>query len=254
MDAFKKLIRFHVGTSGWSYKHWSGVFYPEDISSDQYLEYYTTKFDCVEINSSFYHLPKGTTVAGWVRRTPHSFMFCPKISRYITHSLKFENIEDPLKRFLNVFQELKKQMGPVLIQLPPGLTFNKSKVKTALGVLGEQCADCRFAIEVRHPSWITGVFFDLLSQYSMAYVIADSGNRYPDHEAVTADFVYLRFHGHEQLYASDYCESDLHAYAEKITEWLEDHKEVWVFFNNDFYGYAVKNAEMLSTILESYQK
>ncbi len=254
MSASKDLMQLHVGTSGWSYKHWSGIFYPESINSGQYLEYYTTRFNCVELNSSFYHLPKEATVAGWVRRTPDSFIYCPKISRYITHRLKFENIEDPLERFFDVFQALKKQMGPVLIQLPPGLTFNKSKVQTVLRILGEQYAEYRFAIEIRHPSWIVGDFFDLLAQYSLAYVIADSGDRYPYHEAVTADFVYLRFHGHEQLYASEYDESALHAYAEKITGWLKDNKEIWVFFNNDFNGYAVKNAETLRTILESYQK
>lgn len=251
MSASKDLMRFHIGTSGWSYKHWSGVFYPENVKSAQYLEYYATKFDCVELNSSFYHLPKEATVAGWVRRTQDLFLFCPKISRYITHRLKLANIEDPLKRFFDVFQLLKKQMGPVLIQLPPGLTFNRSKVQTALRILSKQYGEYRFALEVRHPSWITGDFFDLLVQYGMAYVIADSGKRYPYHEAVTADFVYLRFHGREQLYASDYCESDLRTYAEKINGWLKGGKEVWVFFNNDFNGYAIKNVEMLRTILES---
>src|SRR5512137_1590214 len=110
----------HVGTSGWSYKHWAEVFYPKDIRSDKYLEYYITRFACVELNSSFYNLPRETTVAGWMNRTPGTFRFCPKLSRLITHQMQLVNIEEALQRFFYVFEIMKDRLGPVLVQLPPG--------------------------------------------------------------------------------------------------------------------------------------
>ncbi len=109
----------YIGTSGWSYKHWSEVFYPKDIKPDKYLEFYITKFSCVELNSSFYHLPLKTTVSGWIRRTPGTFMFCPKMSRLITHQLQLTNAEGAAQNFFEAFEGLKARLGPFLIQLPP---------------------------------------------------------------------------------------------------------------------------------------
>jgi uncharacterized protein YecE (DUF72 family) len=117
--------KLHIGTSGWSYKHWSGIFYPIDLKPDKYLEFYTTKFACVELNSCFYHLPLKTTVSGWMNRTPETFRFSPKLSRYITHQMQLLNIEAAAKNFFDVFEGMKSRLGPVLIQLPPGLSYDK---------------------------------------------------------------------------------------------------------------------------------
>jgi uncharacterized protein YecE (DUF72 family) len=245
----KKISGLYIGTSGWSYQHWSDIFYPKNIKPNKYLEYYITKFNCVELNSSFYHLPNKTTVAGWNNRTPDTFRFCPKISRYITHHLRLVDTKESLKKYYDVFEVMKIRLGPVLIQLPPGLPFDKSLTNNFLNLLKDQFKHYRFALEVRHKSWITDEFFDLLTQHGIAFTIADSGKRFPYYETVTADFVYLRFHGHEKLYASDYSESDLRRYANKIIDWLNENKEVWVFFNNDFNGFAVKNAQRLRQII-----
>jgi uncharacterized protein YecE (DUF72 family) len=247
-----RLSGLYIGTSGWSYKHWAGIFYPELVKPDKYLEYYITQFDCVELNSSFYHLPKNATASGWMKRTPETFKFCPKLSRYITHQLRLMNSEEALMKYFDIFDIMKARLGPVLVQLPPGMVFDKTLTDSFLHVLKERYSDYRFAIEVRHKSWITDDFFSLLKQYGFAFVMADSGKRYPYYETITADYIYMRFHGHEKLYASDYSESDLRLYAEKITGWLNENKEVWVFFNNDFYGFAVKNAENLIDIVHSY--
>ena len=118
-----------------------------------------------------------------------------------------------------------------------------------MNVLKEHYGEYKFAIEVRHKSWITDHFLQLLAQYGMAFVIADSGVRFPYYEAVTSDFIYLRFHGHEKLYASDYSEMELQDYAGKIISWLKEDKEVWVFFNNDYNGFAIKNAENLRKMI-----
>ena len=242
-----------IGTSGWSYKHWTEIFYPKGLKPDKYLEYYITKFTCVELNSSFYNLPLKTTITRWMDRTPETFKFCPKLSRFITHQSKLVNIEGALKKYFDVFDGLKKRLGPVLVQLPPDLYFDKALISNFLELLKIHLSSFQFAFEVRHKSWITDTFFDLLSQQGIAFVIADSGNRFPYYETVTADFVYLRFHGPRQLYASDYSESDLKLYAEKILRWMNEGKEIWAFFNNDYYGFAVKNAEELrESVLPGY--
>ncbi len=240
-----------TGTSGWSYKHWKDVFYPAEVRPSGYLEYYLTKFSCVELNASFYHLPKESTVEGWVRRTPDNFRFCPKLSRFITHQKRLAGCEEALDRFMELFEGMKNRLGPLLIQLPPGMTFDGPLIMDFLDLLGKYSGRHRFALEVRHPSWITDSFFELLRQHQVAFVIADSGGRFPFHEAVTSDFVYLRFHGPENLYASDYDESTLQWYAEKIAEWLRSDLEVWVFFNNDYHGYAVKNALRINELVQS---
>lgn len=244
------VMNLYIGTSGWSYKHWHGIFYPEDLKPVKYLEYYTTRFSCVELNSSFYHLPQKRTVSGWMSRTPGSFIFCPKLSRYITHQMKLSNVEEALQKFFDVFEGMKAKLGPVLVQLPPQLEYDESRIRYFLELLIKQYDEYRFAIEIRHKSWINHNFFDLLSQSKVAFVIADSGERFPYHEAVTTDFVYLRLHGREQLYASDYSEDDLQQYAGKISGWLNDNKNVWVFFNNDYHGFAVNNAEKLKETIK----
>jgi uncharacterized protein YecE (DUF72 family) len=241
--------RLHIGTSGWSYKHWSGVFYPKELKPAAFLEFYSASFHCVELNASFYNLPMKVTVAGWMNRTPGTFCFCPKMSRVVTHQLRLTNANEPLQKFYNVFEIMKTRLGPVLVQLPPGLSYDKSRISDFLELLKDSYSTFKCAVEVRNKSWITDSFFDLLAQYGVAFVIADSGKRFPFYEVVTTGFVYLRFHGHEHLYASDYGEKDLHQYAEKITNWLNEGKEIWAFFNNDFHGYAVKNALQLKKLI-----
>ena len=246
-----ELPGFHVGTSGWSYRHWADIFYPEEIKPARYLEYYVTRFDCVELNSSFYHLPKESTVAGWVERTPDHFRFCPKLSRFITHQKRLTDCEEALKRFFDVFEGMKTRLGPVLIQLPPGISYDRGLIADFLDILKTGYTSFRFAIEIRHRSWITDSFLDMLMQNGVAFVVADSGGRFPHHEAVTADTVYLRFHGPDKLYASEYGGSGLRMVAEKIINWLRAGHEVWAFFNNDFHGYAVRNALKLNGLVHS---
>ena len=249
-----EIKRLHIGTSGWSYNHWNGVFYPPEVKPAQYLEYYQTWFDCVELNSSFYHLPKKMTASGWMDRTPENFRFCPKMSRFITHQRRLLYAEEALQNFFDVFDVMSTRVGPVLIQLPPGLHYDLPRLSDFLNYLCEHYPEYRFAIEVRHESWLRDEFFDLLRQKNMTFVIADSGKRYPSAEVVTGNFVYLRFHGNVKLYATDYRVYELQEYAEKIRIWISEGKEVWAFFNNDFEGYAVKNAVELKNILTTDQR
>lgn len=244
--------RLHIGTSGWSYRHWKGVFYPDNVKPEKFLEYYFSTFECVELNASFYNLPRKTTVEGWLNRTPDTFRFCPKLSRFITHQQQLENAEEALQRFFDVFEVLTEKMGPVLIQLPPGLPYNRELSVHFFNLIKERNNKFRFGVELRNKSWGNDEFMDLLSRNGIASVIADSGKRFPFFEVITTDFIYLRFHGREQLYASDYEDDVLNEYGRKIYRWLADGKEVWVFFNNDYHGYAVKNARRLIEITDRH--
>ncbi len=242
-------LHVNIGTSGWSYRHWQNIFYPDTIKPEKYLEFYTMHFSCVELNSCFYHLPRISTVEGWLKRTPDIFFFCPKLSRYVTHELQLVNAGEAIQKFFDVFIKLKTKLGPVLIQLPPGMMYNELLISLFFETLKEKYSGYRFAIEVRNKTWINDIFFAILERFNMALVIADSGNRYPYFETVTTDFVYIRFHGREHLYASDYSDDDLFQYAEKIKRWQQEGKEVWVFFNNDYQGYAIKNAKRLREMI-----
>jgi uncharacterized protein YecE (DUF72 family) len=190
-------------------------------------------------------------VEGWLKRTPDTFRFCIKLSRFITHQKRLGDCAEALERFFGVFEYMGPRMGPVLIQLPPGLSYDNARIADFFGLLLAHFGSYRYAIEVRHRSWICDEFMGLLAESGIAFVIADSGRRFPYHEAVTTDFVYLRFHGPERLYASDYDEPALRQYAEKISRWLGDGHDVWAFFNNDFGGFAVRNALRLRELVQA---
>jgi len=251
MDALQNLW---IGTSGWSYKHWAGVFYPAEVKSHRYLEYYTQFFNCVELNASFYRLPKLETVKGWVERTPAEFKFCPKLSRLITHLKKLVGVEEALQAFFEVFQPLSAKLGPILVQLPPSLRFDEAKISDFLERLTRKYPRYSYALEARHPGWTEPEALDLLKKFGIAWVISHSGDRFPYFEAVTGKNIYLRFHGPDRLYASKYSGEFLSKFAVKICRWLKEGHQVWGFFNNDFGGYAVENARQLKELVEKHWK
>ncbi len=239
----------HIGTSGWSYRHWVGPFYPPKTPAAKFLEHYTRHFDCVELNASFYRLPRPATVAGWLERTPPDFRFCVKLSRLITHLRRLEVVEEPLGLFFERFAALRPRMGPVLIQLPPSLTYDRQLLERFLMALKPYSAHHRFALEARHESWTQPEALDHLGSGGLAWVIAHSGGRFPYKETATADFVYLRFHGPEKLYGSGYPDEQLREYAPKIAAWLTSGTPVWAFFNNDIGGHAVRDAQRLKNFV-----
>lgn len=243
--------RLHIGTSGWSYKHWSGIFYPEDVKPAKYLEHYVTAFDCVELNASFYRIPNVKTAEEWARRTPSSFRFCAKMSRFITHQKKLVDAAESLDRFLAVFDPLSNRLGPFLVQLPPSLRFDPDIAEAFLHLLASRRNIGEFALEARHDSWFTPESFSLLSHYGIANVIADSGGRFAGAEVPTDSLVYLRFHGPDGRYHDSYTTAALSTYARKIMGWLSERCQVWAFFNNDFDGHAVHNARELKALIES---
>ena len=238
----------HIGTSGFSYKHWKSIFYPEDLKASAWLLYYAERFKITEINASFYHLPNKKTTTGWAEKVPVDFMFCPKMSRYLTHMKKLNDPEESFEKFFDVFEPLKKKLGPVLIQLPPSLHFNYEKTEH-LYKLCKQYADYSFAMEVRHATWLGEESISLMKQYNIAFVISQSGVGFPYEEIVTADDVYVRFHGPAQLYASAYSDEHLMHYAKLFKQWNEEGHSIWAFFNNDVFGYAFNDAKRLENMI-----
>lgn len=242
-------MNLYVGTSGWSYPNWQGIFYPAEVKSKQYLEYYATQFNSVELNSSFYRLPKLEVVKGWRQRTPQNFHLCPKLSRWITHVKRLHEPEEPLEKFMSLFKALKHKLGPILVQLPPNLSLDSHYIEPFFDLFKNQYGNFQFAIEARHGSWISKAAFDLLDRYHLAWVIADSGGLYPEAVHVNSDLVYLRFHGRKELYASNYSSRELQPFAKKAKAWLEQGKKVWAFFNNDALGYAAANARVFRDLI-----
>lgn len=237
-----KSAKIHIGTSGWSYKDWKELFYPKELKTTEWLSYYAQTFSVTEINTSFYHLPKKQTVEGWVQKVPSGFLFCPKMSRYLTHFKRLKEPEESLEKFFEVFEPMQKQMGPVLIQLPPSLKFDQRTAEDLYLVLTKDYPDYSFAMEVRHRSWMDDESFELLKRYNIAFVISQSGRGFPYAENITADNIYIRFHGPGKLYASSYSDEMLSKFSSLFKKWVKEKHSVWAFFNNDYFGYAINNA------------
>jgi len=244
--------RAFIGTSGWSYKHWGdGVFYPEGLSHSKWLPFFAERIKTVEINNSFYQMPLARTFLHWREITPSDFLFAVKANRQITHLRKLRNTRSVLKEFLSRSFGLKEKLGPVLFQLPPFLQVNVEVLAEFLKLLSQLVKgkkQWRCAFEFRHQSWFCDEVFDLLREHNASLCIAD-WPRMPVEAPVTADYVYLRRHGSQQLYSSCYTEEELRKDARRIRKWLREGKDVYVYFNNDAEGFAVKNCLRLTELV-----
>ncbi len=233
------MARAYVGTSGWSYKHWGGgVFYPEDAKPRELLRYYAQVFDTVEVNSSFYHMPQEKTMCGWRERSPDEFVFALKASRYITHRLHLRDAGEPFDLLWSRCQLLGGKLGPVLFQLPPSLKCDLAVLSDFLALLPGKG---RFTFEFRHESWFRADIYELLGAHNAALTVSDTP-RYPCVPLATADFAYVRLHGHEKLYVSNYRDEQLREWADRATGWIEQGREVYCYFDNDAEGHAPRNA------------
>ena len=176
---------------------------------------------------------------------PKDFLFCPKMSRYLTHMKKLRDPEEPLERFFSVFHHMKKKLGPVLLQLPPFLKFNYDIAEHLYKLLKKQYREYEFVMEVRHDTWLQGESLTLMTKYDIGLVISQSGEVFPYSEMVTAKNIYVRFHGPAELYASSYSDKSLKSFAAKFKKWVKEGHEIWVYFNNDIHAHAVRDAQRL---------
>jgi uncharacterized protein YecE (DUF72 family) len=244
-----------IGTSGYNYPHWwNGVFYPSDLPQKKWLEFYAEYFDTVELNVSFYRLPKKEVFEGWSKRTPKDFLFAVKGSRFITHIKRLQDCREPLSLLLANASPLKEKLGALLWQLPPRFKFQKGRLEEFCVLLSTlpRSKLHRHAFEFRDESWFCDEAFRILEEFGFAFCIAH-GSGLPSMEKVTSNLVYLRLHGGDVLYGSDYSDKELKQWTRKIQDWREKGKAVFVYFNNDAYGFAVKNALTLKKLVSQDQ-
>jgi len=235
----------YIGTSGWVYPHWRGIFYPQKLPTKQWLKHYVTRFDTVELNNTFYRLPSEQAFSRWKEDSPEGFKYAVKASRYITHMKKLQGVEEALPRFLERSRLLGERLGPILYQLPPFWKCNLDRLRGFLCMLP---GDLRHVFEFRHVSWLSEAVFTLLQQHRAGLCIVSLPD-FPCLLRSTAPFVYVRLHGAEAVYGSCYSERELQWWAEQILGFLGDGKDVYAYFNNDAFGYAVQNALRLKEIL-----
>ena len=236
-----------IGCSGYVYPHWrGGVFYPKGLPQKDELQYYAQKFKTVELNSPFYHLPQKKTFENWRKRTPKDFIFAVKVSRFITHIKKLKDCKKAWMTFFERASALKEKLGPFLFQFPPSWKKDLQRVEDFLKFSKKE--NLLFAFEFRHPSWFSRDIFEILKKFKTALVFADSP-RWKSVEEITADFFYIRMHGGKKLYSSEYTKEELSFLAKKIKKYLKKGLDVYVYFNNDAYGFAPKNAKELEKML-----
>ncbi len=240
------LVR--VGTSGWVYQHWRGRFYPPDLPSSQWLNFYARHFDTVEVNNSFYRLPKRETFERWRKETPEGFVFAVKGSRFVTHMKKLRDVGDALKRFFASVEGLGEKLAVVLWQLPPNLKADADRLDDFLRNLPTHCAH---AVEFRNPSWWQErKVWQILERRQVAHcvpILPTIPKEIADF--VTAPFVYLRFHGWNGLYSGCFPDEELEWWGEKIRAWRARGLKVFAYFNNDVNAYAVQNATTLKRLV-----
>jgi uncharacterized protein YecE (DUF72 family) len=235
-----------IGCSGWNYPHWRELVYPKGLPARRWLEHYAGLFDTVEVNATFYRLPRRESVASWVEETPHGFLFAVKASRYLTHMKRLTDMTRGLERFYERIEPLVKspKLGPVLWQLPENFHRSDERLASALARLpsGRHC------FEFRHPSWFVEDVYALLRQHRAALVIGDHPRRRFQTHELTTDWTFIRFHHGSRGRNGNYSERELEEWAARITEWRR-RIEVFAYFNNDWNAYAVKNAGRLKIML-----
>lgn len=237
--------RARVGTSGWSYDHWDGVFYPAHLPASRRLEYYASRFDTVEIDATFYRMPSEQAARRWREEVPDGFAFAAKGSRFITHFRKLAGVGDSTKAFLERLEELGEALEVVLWQLPPTMQCDVARLDAFLG--GLPAGGPRHAVEFRHESWLTDETYRVLRRRGAAHVNVSS-DAMPEQRTVTAGFVYVRFHGTEKYHGA-YERPVLEPWAEFMRAELAGGRDVYAYFNNDSEGHAPRDAARLAAML-----
>jgi uncharacterized protein YecE (DUF72 family) len=287
----KQALR--IGISGWTYPPWRGVFYPKKLPHRLELEFASRQFNSIEINGSFYSLQRPSSYQRWYAETPPGFVFSVKGARFITHMKKLRDVETPLANFFaSGVLCLREKLGPILWQFPPNFGWNKErfseffdllpydtrtaaklarkhddKLKAGAWLKTDAERPIRHCVEIRHPSFMVPEFFELLRRHDIAFVFADTAGKWPYAEDLTADFIYCRLHGAEQLYVSGYSDRELKWWASRVEHWREGRqprdaklvsdrkakagkRDVFVYFDNDAKVHAPFNAKTLAEKLQ----
>jgi len=251
-----KKATIYIGTSGWHYDDWRELFYPADVTGYHELTFHARHFSTVENNSSFYRIAGEATYKTWDRMAPEGYVFSLKLNKEITHTYRLELndiVRQKITYILSSTQVLNNKRGALLIQLPASFQVDIAKLHAFLDyfttAVREQEHPFDIAIEFRNKQWFTDETYALLGKYNVALVAGDS-SRWPGIRRLTADIAYIRMHGPEKLFASSYTESQLTELARYVRSLEAKTKRIYIYFNNDFHGYALKNASMLQQLLK----
>ena len=236
----------YLGTSGWQYAHWRHTFYPPGVAQARWLDFYAERFRIVELNNSFYMLPKPETFAKWRERTPDDFIFAAKMSRFLTHIKKLNDPQEPVERFFKHARYLGPKLGPILLQLPPTLKADPIQLDETLSLMPD---DAKVSVEFRHESWWTDEIRDILTKHGAALCLADRGEKPVTHLWRTADWTFLRFHAGFGKPSPCYRKKALARWVDVLAnDWPPGH-QLYVFFNNDPRACALRDAIVFAGLM-----
>jgi uncharacterized protein YecE (DUF72 family) len=239
------MARIRIGCSGWNYRDWRGPFYPEKLPAKDWFSFYAETFDTVEINNSFYRLPKPETYRKWRDQAPEGFCYAVKASRFLTHNKKLKEPEGPLDLLIGNARNLGPHLGPILYQLPPGWKLNRERLEHFLKQLPK---DLTHVLEFREPSWLTEEVLALLDAHDVAFCTHDMpGMKVPRRASGKA--AYVRFHGHKSKYRGRYPDAVLQDWANWLVTQAREGRAVWAYFNNDYDADAIQDALTLRVMV-----
>ena len=233
-----------VGCSGWSYPHWRKRFYPEELPAREHFAFYAQHFNTVELNNSFYRQPSREQFIAWGEQAPRGFLFAVKGSRYITHIKRLAVEPKSIDLVVESAQGLGDKLGPILFQLQENFHLDLERLERFVGILPK---DVRFTLEFRHDSWLVPAVFDMLREHRIALCIPDHP-KMPKLFEITSDFTYIRMH--LPLRGLGYGERALQPWAERVRDWRSQKLDVFVYFNNDIEGHAIKDAKTMISLLQ----
>jgi uncharacterized protein YecE (DUF72 family) len=245
MPKLKPMGTIHLGTSGYVYNHWKGLFYPDELPASRWLPYYARVFSTVELNATFYRLPTPEAVDGWRKQSPPGFLFAAKGSRFLTHMKRLTEVGEGLARFFTPVLRLGPKLGPVLWQLPPQM--KKPDAARLEHFLAHLPRGLRYVFEFRDAAWYREDILEVLERHGVAVCEHDLVPVPPPR--FTGGFRYLRFHGYSSRYHGRYGKEALRPAAQSLSTWRAAGRTAWVYFNNDLQGHALLDAFDLSELL-----
>ncbi|HEV2568371.1 DUF72 domain-containing protein [Sphingomonas sp.] len=235
-----------IGCSGWNYRHWRGVFYPDRLPVKRWFDHYAAHFDTVEVNASFYRLPEASTLAKWRDQATPGFCYAIKAPRFITHMRKLKDCDESMAEFLGRARNLGERLGPILYQLPPRWRFDRDRLERFLDLLP---ADLTHVFEFREPSWLEPEVLALLDSRGIGFCAHDMPGLATQRGAAGTT-AYVRFHGASGKYWGRYSEEALAGWAEWMRAEEAKGRTVWAYFNNDIHAHAISDAKALRRLIE----
>lgn len=239
-----------IGCSGWVYKHWRGILYPTGLPQTRWFGRYAEEFDTVEINNSFYRLPKPETFDKWREQAPPGFCYTVKANRFLTQAKKLKDCEEPLERMMSAVRHLGDRLGPILYQLPPRMSINLERLESFLAIVPKDIAN---VFEFRHPSWYEQATYDLLDRYGAGFCVHDmAGSASP--QVAVGPVAYVRFHGGEGKYWGRYSDEALLGWSDWLIGEARRGRTCWCYFNNDINGDAIHDAQTLKSMVNQINR